>query len=49
VTCDNLVAAVQAVTARRGELDAALAELRGKLGAPGAAERAARLALELMA
>jgi lipid-A-disaccharide synthase len=49
VTCDKLVAAIEDVTARRAEIGAALAELRGKLGEPGAAERAARLALELMA
>jgi len=49
VTPDKLVAAVHDVTARRAELAAALVELRGKLGEPGAAERAAGLALELMA
>jgi lipid-A-disaccharide synthase len=49
VTCDNLVAAAKDVTERRDELTAALATLRGKLGEPGAAGRAARLALELMA
>jgi lipid-A-disaccharide synthase len=49
VTCDKLVAAVADVAARRAELAAALGELRGKLGEPGAAARAARLALELMA
>lgn len=49
VTCDNLVAAVEDVSARRDQLTTALATLRGKLGEPGAAERAARLALELIA
>jgi len=48
VNCHNLVAAVNDVTARRDELAAALATLRGKLGEPGAAQRAARLALELI-
>src|SRR5262249_28096854 len=46
---DKLVAAVPDVSARRTELTAALAELRSKLGAPGAAERAAGMALELLA
>jgi lipid-A-disaccharide synthase len=49
VTRDKLVAAIEDVTARRDELAAALAALRGQLGEPGAAERAAHLALELMA
>ena len=49
VTPDNLVAAVHDVSARRDELSAALRAIRGQLGEPGAAERAARLALELMA
>lgn len=49
VTPDKLVAAVQDVHARRDEVSTALRELRGKLGEPGAAMRAARLALELMA
>jgi lipid-A-disaccharide synthase len=49
VTPDNLVAAVRDVAARRGELLAALAELRRTLGEPGAAGRAARLALRLIA
>lgn len=48
VTCDKLIAAVRDVTSRRAELTAALAELRGTLGEPGAAERGAHLALELM-
>jgi lipid-A-disaccharide synthase len=48
VTPQNVVAAVHEVTARRHELTAALGELRHKLGEPGAAERAAHLALELM-
>jgi lipid-A-disaccharide synthase len=49
VTPEKLVAAVQDVNARRDEFTAALQELRGKLGEPGAATRAARIALELMA
>jgi lipid-A-disaccharide synthase len=49
VTPDNLAAAVRDITARHSELSAALTELRSQLGEPGAAERAARLALELMA
>jgi lipid-A-disaccharide synthase len=49
VTPEKLVAAVQNVNARRDELSVALRELRGRLGAPGAAGRAARMALELMA
>ena len=49
VTCEKLVAAVHEVASRRGELAAALAELRHKLGEPGAAQRAAHMALELMA
>lgn len=48
VTVDKLVAAVRQVYARRGELAAALTDLRGRLGEPGAAGRAARMALELM-
>ncbi len=49
VTPDKLVAAVHDVTARRTEVSAALTELRRQLGEPGAAARAARMALELMA
>jgi lipid-A-disaccharide synthase len=49
VTPENVVAAVHEVTARRDELTAALRELRDKLGPPGAATRAAHLALELIA
>jgi len=49
VTPDALAAAVRDVYARREELTTDLAEIRGRLGRPGAAERAARLALELMA
>ncbi len=49
VTCDKLAAAIEDVAARSAEVAAALSELRGKLGEPGAAERAAGLALELMA
>jgi lipid-A-disaccharide synthase len=43
-----IAAAVRAVWARRDELAAALAQLRGRLGAPGAADRAADLALGLV-
>jgi len=49
VTRDKLVAAVQDIAARQTEVTAALRELRDKLGEPGAAERAAHIALELMA
>jgi len=49
VTATNLVAAVQDAYTRRAELSAALRELRGRLGAPGAPNRAAALALEVMA
>jgi lipid-A-disaccharide synthase len=48
VTGDNLVTAINDVAARRAELSAALSTLRSKLGEPGAAERAARMALELI-
>jgi lipid-A-disaccharide synthase len=40
--------AVRAVAARRGEMAAACQEWRGRLGTPGAAERAADLALALV-
>jgi lipid-A-disaccharide synthase len=49
VTGDQLAAAIEDVSARRDEVAAALATLRDTLGEPGAAERAAHLALELMA
>jgi len=49
VTGPKLAAAVRDVYARRDDLAAALRELRGKLGRTGAAARAARLALDLMA
>ncbi len=49
VTPTKLAAAVREVAAHKDELTAALQELRGKLGEPGAAERAAHMALELMA
>jgi lipid-A-disaccharide synthase len=49
VTPERLAAVVQDVSARRDELTEALRELRGRLGGPGAAARAARIALELMA
>jgi len=48
VTPTNLVAAVRDVSARREELSAALRQIRSQLGEPGAADRAARLALELI-
>lgn len=48
VTPDALVDAVRDIHARRAELTPALNELRSKLGQPGAAERAACLALDLM-
>jgi len=48
VTADNLIAALRDVTQRRAEVSAALDELRRTLGAPGAASRAAQLALQLM-
>jgi lipid-A-disaccharide synthase len=49
VTPDKLAAAVRDVYARRAELAATLADLRSRMGEPGAAERAARMALELLA
>jgi lipid-A-disaccharide synthase len=48
VTPDAIAAAVRDVYARRAEITAALAELRSRLGAPGAAARAADLALALV-
>lgn len=48
VTPGKLVEAVHDVHARRDEMAAALSELRAKLGEPGAAGRAAELALELI-
>lgn len=48
VTADNLVAALHDIVARRSEMADALVELRGRLGEPGAAARAARLALTVM-
>jgi len=49
VTPENLVAAVHDVRARAGDIEDALHELRSRLGQPGAAGRAADLALELIA
>lgn len=49
VTPANLVAAVHEVRARAAELGEALVTLRARLGEPGAAGRAADLALELVA
>jgi lipid-A-disaccharide synthase len=48
VTPEKLAAAVRDVVARRAEVTAALRELRDRLGAPGAAARAAELARELL-
>jgi lipid-A-disaccharide synthase len=48
VNAENLAAAVRDIHARRDELAASLAEIRERLGQPGAAERAARMAVELM-
>jgi lipid-A-disaccharide synthase len=48
VTPDAVAAAVRTVAARRDELLAALASLRARLGEPGAADRAAALALTLV-
>jgi lipid-A-disaccharide synthase len=48
VTADNLVAALRDVTARRAEVETVLFELRRRLGAPGAAVRAAELARQLI-
>ena len=47
-TPDAIAAAVRSVSAHRAELGAALEELRDRLGAPGAADRAAELALALV-
>jgi len=49
VTADNLVAAVQDVMRRHASVAPALEEVRRRLGAPGAADRAAELALQLIA
>ena len=43
-----MVDAVHRVHAQRAEMAAALQQLRTRLGEPGAAERAADLALELV-
>lgn len=48
VTCDKLVEAVHDITNRKEEVQQALLHLREALGEPGAAERGARIALELM-
>jgi lipid-A-disaccharide synthase len=47
-TPEAMAAAVRDVRARRAEVGAALAQLRTRLGTPGAAERAADLALALV-
>jgi lipid-A-disaccharide synthase len=49
VTAENLVAAVHEVYGRRDEMQCVLEDLRARLGEPGAAGRAAELALELIA
>lgn len=49
VTPENLVEAVHDVRARAAAIEEALHELRARLGQPGAAGRAADLALELIA
>lgn len=48
VTPAAMADAVRAVHARRAEIAAALADLRTRLGSPGAADRAAALALSLV-
>jgi len=48
VTAPAIVAAVRSLREREPEMRAALGELRGALGEPGAAARAADLALELV-
>jgi lipid-A-disaccharide synthase len=48
VTADNLITALHDVVRRRVEVTAALEELRHRLGEPGAAQRAAELALQLI-
>jgi lipid-A-disaccharide synthase len=47
-TAKGMAAAVRSLGARRDEVAAGLAEIRGRLGEPGAAERAAGMALELV-
>lgn len=49
VTAENLVAAVHEVYGRRDEMQRVLEDLRTRLGEPGAAGRAAELALDLIA
>jgi len=48
VTAEAIAAEVRRLGERRAELDVAVAELREALGGVGAADRAARLALELL-
>jgi lipid-A-disaccharide synthase len=48
VTPEGLAAAVQDVDAHRDEQAAALASVRAQLGTPGAAQRAARMVLDLL-
>jgi lipid-A-disaccharide synthase len=48
VTPDAVAAAVRTVAAQRDEMVTALATLRASLGEPGAADRAAALALTLV-
>jgi lipid-A-disaccharide synthase len=47
-TADAMADAVRGLVSRRAELDEALATVRRRLGTPGAAGRAADLALELV-
>jgi lipid-A-disaccharide synthase len=48
VTAGAIAAKVRTLTARRTEMQKVAAELREKLGGPGAADRAAQFALELL-
>jgi lipid A disaccharide synthetase len=49
VTAETIAAQLRALPGRRAEIRQAAEELREKLGGAGAADRAARLALELVA
>ncbi|GIW39589.1 MAG: lipid-A-disaccharide synthase [Candidatus Binatia bacterium] len=48
VTAENMIRALEDVVARRAELEGGFDEVRGRLGRPGAARRAAELALDLL-